>query len=739
LNQDLAFAPQGRAPAPRADLPALAPAAAAATSGRMPYQLPQLDLATLLRIVREWRWLILAAAVLGIVAGILVTLMTTPLYRTWVTLEANPPSVQVLEEGKELDDSNLANWDFIATQVGLLESRAVAERTAQDLNLASNPAVVGTGGTVEERMKAATSVVAGGIEVDTPEEGTLIRFSYTSSDPQLAAAIANGHAEAFISSGLQRRFESSAYARQFLERQIAKTRADLEKSERQLAQYAQAQGIISIGGGGTSGGSGTPEAGSSLQGDSLASLNKALADATARRVAAEGAYRAAAASGPTSDVNNSTQTLRQTRAALEAEYADKRTLMKPEHPEMMSLRSRIDALSQQIAREGAQVTAGRSNTLAQEYRAAAAAERALQSRVAALKGEVLDLRGRSVRYAILQREVDTNRGLYDALLQRYKEIGVAQGVGTTPVTIVDRAEVPAGPFKPNLPMNLLAGLSLGLIGGIGAAVGLELLRDTIRTRDDLRTKLGLACLGQIPKRLGKGDFVEDLKDPGSAVSEAYSATAAALRFTTEQGVPRTLMITSTTPAEGKSSSALALAQNFARRGYTVLLVDADLRKPSFRAADEEIGLTKLLTNDEPLLSHTAPTQFENLSLLPCGPIPPNPADLLSTSRFALLLEEALGQFQLVIIDSPPVLGLADAPLIANACRNVLYVVESGATRTRQAAEALNRLEASGAHLVGGLLTKAVEPEGGYGYYNYRYGRLDNRRERIAMIPHRQDA
>jgi polysaccharide biosynthesis transport protein len=188
LNQDLAFAPQGRAPAPRADLPALAPAAAAATSGRMPYQLPQLDLATLLRIVREWRWLILAAAVLGIVAGILVTLMTTPLYRTWVTLEANPPSVQVLEEGKELDDSNLANWDFIATQVGLLESRAVAERTAQDLNLASNPAVVGTGGTVEERMKAATSVVAGGIEVDTPEEGTLIRFSYTTPRPSSAPA-----------------------------------------------------------------------------------------------------------------------------------------------------------------------------------------------------------------------------------------------------------------------------------------------------------------------------------------------------------------------------------------------------------------------------------------------------------------------------------------------------------------------------------------------------------------------
>jgi capsular exopolysaccharide synthesis family protein len=171
----------------------------------------------------------------------------------------------------------------------------------------------------------------------------------------------------------------------------------------------------------------------------------------------------------------------------------------------------------------------------------------------------------------------------------------------------------------------------------------------------------------------------------------------------------------------------------------VLLVDGDLRKPSFKAANEDIGLTKLLTNDEQVIGHTAPTQFENLSLLPCGPIPPNPADLLATPRFRMIVQEALAHFQMVIVDSPPVLGLADAPLIADACRNVLFVVESGATRTRQAAEALNRLEVAGAHLVGGLLTKSTENEGGYSYYNYRYGKLDDQREKIAMIPHHQDA
>lgn len=638
------------------------------------------------------------------------------------------------EEGER---QAVQSWDFIATQVGLLQSRAVAERTAQDLNLVANSAVAGTEGQVPERLARATTAVASGLNVTMPEEGTLIRYSYTSADPQLAATIANGVADSFINAGLQRRFESSAYARQFLERQINKTRGDLEKSEQALARYAQAEGIISLGGS-RQGGSSSPEAGNSLQGDSLSALNAALAQATARRVAAEGAFPAAAASGPGSAVTNSTSGLRTARAQLEAEYSEKRASLQPEHPEMISLRQRIDELGQQISREAAQVSAGVNNTLGAEYRGAVAAEQALQGRVNALKGQVLDLRGRSVRYGILQREVDTNRSLYDALLGRYKEIGVAGGIGTSPITIVDRAEPAATPFKPNLPRNLLAGLALGLVGGLGAAVGLDLLRDTIRTREDMRSKLGLACIGQIPKRQTKSDFVEDLKDPGSLVSEAYSATAAALRFTTEHGAPRTMMVTSTSPAEGKSSSALALAQNFARRGINVLLVDADLRKPAFRAANEDIGLTKLLTTDDELLDHVAPTQFGNLSLLPCGTLPPNPADLLGTARLGMIIEEALQHFQMVIVDSPPVIGLADAPLLAHTCRNVLFVVESGKTRTRQAAESLNNLEAAGAHLIGGLLTKATEADGNYSYYNYRYGQLSDKRERIALIPHHQE-
>jgi polysaccharide biosynthesis transport protein len=692
------------------------------------------DLATLLRILHDWRWLILGAVALGLAGAIVATLLTKPLYRAWVTLEVNPPTVEILDEKSREAASGPSLFDFVVTQVGLLSSRTLAERVAQDLNLASDPQFVGTEGDAATRLKIATAKVAGGLSVQAPEDGQLIRFAYVSDSPQLAATVANGLAENFISSGLQRRFEASTYARTFLQQQIAKTRRDLERSERQMVQYAQQQGIIDT----EKEGAGASDAGS-LQGASMVALNSALAEATARRVQAEAAYRQAQLAANSAEVNESTQALRQSKAALEAEYQEKRTLMKPGHPDMLSLRSRIQELDRQIASERTQVASGRTNTMLAEYRGALSAERALQIRVAQLKGSVLDLRGRSIQYNILQREVDTNRGLYDALLQRYKEIGVAGGIGTTPVSIVDRAEVPGGPYKPNLSFNLLVGLAVGLIGGIAAAIALEILNDTVKSREDVRNKLHLACLGAIPKRHGKGSVVEDLIDPTSPLSEAYSAVLAALRFSTATGAPRTLLVTSSRAAEGKSSSALALAQNHARRGARVLLVDADLRRPAFKAATKGKGLTKLLTNEEPIGEHIVNTQHSNLWLLPSGPIPPNPADLLSTPRIKQIIAEAAAQFDMVVVDGPPMLGLADASLLASACRNAMLIIESGKTRTRAAREAVERIGAAGAHIVGATLTKSAEEASHYGYRLYQYTAVADKKSQIVLISQQDEA
>lgn len=691
------------------------------------------DVSRIARILREWKLLIAAAVILGLALGVLATLLTTPEYRATVVLEVNPPAVEIMDGEREQTSGGVNSWDFIQTQIGLLRSRTLAQRVAEDLNLVNDPAFATQETDTKTRLNQATSVVAENLTIDDRSEGQLIRFEYVSESPQRAAEIANAYAAAFINSSLQRRYEASAYARSFLERQIAKTRADLESSERQLVGYAQAQGIIDT----SSGKDGSPGGdASSLQGQSLVALNDALAAATARRVAAEGAYRQAVATGATAEATESAGPLRQSRAALEAEYQEKRTLMKPDHPEMVSLRSRIEELSRQISRETSVASSGRANSLLADYRAALAAERALQGRVAGLKGQVLDLRGRSIQYTILQREVDTNRALYDALLQRYKEIGVAGGIGAAPVSIVDRADVPAAPFKPNLMWNVLAGLIFGLVMGLVAAIALDFLHDTVKTRSDVRQKLGLACLGAIPKRMRKGTtLLEELEDSGSPVSEAYSTLATSLRFTTEQGAPKVMMITSSRAAEGKSSTALALATIYARRGKSVLLLDADLRRPAFRSGTDKLGLTKLLTTSDKVTDHVCPTQFENMWLLPSGPIPPNPADLLSTSRFQTVVQEAASQYDMVIIDSPPVLGLADAPLLAAVAEHVLMVIESGRTRTAAAVETINRLRAAGASLLGATLTKSTEEKSAYGYgpYGYSYRALDKDRRDTVLL------
>jgi len=698
-----------------------------------------LDFPTLLRILHHWRWLVIGAIGVGLAGAILMSLLTKPVYRASVTLEANPPAVAVSDEQTREQDSQATNGsDFVATQVGLLGSRAVAERTAQELNLANNPDVVSQNADSSQRLNAATGMVQGGLKVVAPDQGQLIKFSFDSTSPQLAALVANGVADSFINTSLQRRYEASAYARNFLERQISKTRGDLEKSERAVVEYAQQQGIITTGGStGPDGKAVSNSDTNSLQGESLVQLNSALAAATARRVAAEGAYRQALATGPTSEVNTSVQPLRQQLATLQSEYQQKREFMKPEHPEMVSLQSQINELQRQISTQAAQASSGRINGLLADYRGALSAEQALQARVAQLKGDVLNLRGRSIQYTILQREVDTNRSLYDALLQRYKQIGVAGGVGMAPVSIVDRAEVPTFPVKPNVMLNLLLGLGVGLIGGMGAAVGLEFMNDTIKTREDIRKKLSLPCLGTVPKTAARDSFIDDLKNPTSMVSEAYSAIVAALRFSTEEGMPKVLLVTSTRSGEGKSSSALAIAQNFARRERRVLLIDSDLRKPAFKTTSDRVGLSKLLTASDTLAQHIVETQHRNLWLLPSGPLPPNPADLLSTGRIRKIIAEAKEAFDLVVLDGPPTLGLADAPLLAAAAGSALFVVESGKTRTRSAIEALNRLEATGTRIVGAMLTKSQDNRDGYGYAGYGYGygagRGINRTE-ILMIP-----
>jgi capsular exopolysaccharide synthesis family protein len=705
-----------------------------------------LNLANLLRIASEWRWIILGAVAVGIAIALVMTLLQTPMYRSQAVLEMNPPAVQVLGQGKGDMPMVSSERDFLPTQYGLLKSRSLAERVAQELNLGANPAFAPPEADRAVRNRIAAGRLMGGFNVNPVPNSRLVNITYSAEDPALAARIANAYADSFINANLERRYESSSYARRFLQQQINRLKGELENTERRLVAYAQQQGLIaapSSGGGGGEGAQGGGGGGGSLTGASLGTLNTALADATTRRIAAEERYRSSLNANQTAEINDRIAPLRNQQAALQSEYQEKLTTFRPDYPDMVRLRTRLDAVERTIQAETTRTAGGRSNTYLAEFRAAANEERTLQGRVNALKGAVLDERGRSIQYNILQRELDANRGLYDALLQRYREIGISGGVGTNTVSIVDRAEPAGAPYTPDLTLNLLIGAALGFMVGALAALGLDILNDVIKTPDDVRQKLGLASLGMIPQKAGNAPFMDDLKDRTSAVSEAYFSLSSALQFTSETGTPKSLLITSSRAAEGKSSTTLALAQNFARLGNRVLLVDADLRKPAFvTGLDSGEGLSKLLTNSDPLSAHVLDTEFENLTLLPCGPLPPNPAELLASTRLKAVIAEAMQQYDLVIVDGPPVLGLADAPLLASVCRATLLVVESGKTRTRAALDAVGRLRGAGANLVGAVLTKYRARAHGYGYgYSYepyRYGGIGSREREIKLIARREE-
>jgi capsular exopolysaccharide synthesis family protein len=315
------------------------------------------------------------------------------------------------------------------------------------------------------------------------------------------------------------------------------------------------------------------------------------------------------------------------------------------------------------------------------------------------------------------------------LLQRLKEVGVQGGVGTNNVTVVDPALTPGGPYKPNLTQNLQLAAVLGLMLGIGLAFFLEYLDDTLRTPEDMERLTHLPVLGVIPlmkTRKAKDETVLGLishLDARSSFAEAYRSVRTALQFSTREGAPRQIVITSTSAQEGKSTTALALAINFAQTGRSVLLIDADLRNPSvhkFIGTDNSRGLSNYLSSDLPALGVVRTTTIPNLYVIPAGPLPPNPVELLSGPKLRGLLAELGDRFPHIVMDAPPVLGIADALVLGNQVGSVLFVVAAGGTRKAHAKAALKRLRQAGVVPIGALMTKVNLRHGMYVYESTYY-------------------
>lgn len=702
-----------------------------------------IDLRRLWHIVLKRWWILAGALAVALVLGVVVTLLSTPIYRASATIQIDREAAQVVDVEGVLPAENMYSaQEFYQTQYGLLKSRSLGQRVVTALRLAQDPLFIEdnrrstdakplteqSGESAVERNRKAVNQLLDNLRVTPTINSRLVTISYDSADPELAQAVVNSITETFIATNLERRFEASSYARRFLEERIEQLRARLEESERELVAYASNQQIINIPSASATSDGGANR-GRSLIASSLEALNASLAEARTSRIAAEERWRAAQAStglGLSEVLSSPTiQALREQRAELTARRQELLERFQPEYPSVQQLQAQITELDRQLAAEAGDVR----RSLQGQYASAAAAERSIQGEIDALKAQALDLDQRSIRYNILQRELDTNRTLYDGLLQRYREIGIAGGVGTNNVSVVDRADLPVKPVAPRPLINLaLAGL-LGLLLGAAIIFVLEFLDESLRVPADIEAKLNLPLLGSVPLLPSAAALAQAERDPRSGFSEAYHSVRSALQFARPGGMVRTLLVTSSQPAEGKSTSSVAIARAFARMGKSVLLVDGDLRNPSLHkmlGGANRAGFSSALAGSD-LNDLLQPTEQEHLTLLPSGPRPPSPADLLSSQALPDVLDRLAEHFDLVIIDGPPVMGLADATLLGNAVEGVLFISGAGIVRRGTALRALERLKGAGADILGGVLERFDSKRanlGGYGYeytYSYDYG------------------
>ena len=693
------------------------------------------DIWDIFRVLSRWWWVIALITLVSLLVTFYVVSQTTPVYMASSTIEVKQQERQIFDQDSDVENF-VVDSEFFNTQIELLRSDTLAGDIIDQFNLTSDPEFTTLEGAREDRRTKAISAFANKLRVGAVGRSRLIKVSFEHTNPKKARDISNAVTDSFVTYNLERKYNATSYARDFIEDRLKSTKDILEQSERELVKYAANNDLVTVQ---DSQGNVSP---GFLASESLVALNSELLNARTKRIELEQKYNIAKDQKGTVSVSDGRvlTDLRRTHTELTAEYIEKSATYVPEFPAMVELQSRIDYIAQQIETETSFLQGKGLSTLKAEYDIALGSEQDLRNRFVALKNSFGNIRDKSVEYNILKREVDTNRSQYDALLQRLKEVSIADDIGSNLISLVDAAETPQRPFKPRVLLSLLIAGFMGSLFGTALVFAFEFIDDRIKSPDDVKSKLGSVVMGVIPvakdilktgktlnqdidESKGLRRITEVLSEPSSAVAEAYASLRTNLQFSGPDGGPRVIHITSTRSGEGKSVSSLGLALRYAGLGDKVLLIDADMRLPTFKhGVQDSIGLSGLLTSRESIDDNILATAYDNLYLLPSGANVPNPSEILSTYRLGEILDHLRSQYSYVIVDSPPVMGLADAPILASNCDASLLVVEGASTRTPSVKATIDRLLVSGIKVLGIVITKYTQQtKGYYNYYQYSYG------------------
>ncbi|MFW5634330.1 MAG: GumC family protein [Erythrobacter sp.] len=681
------------------------------------------------------RWLIGGTLAAALLLGFVATLLMTPIYKATASVRVSPWGNMIVE-GQELQTPLMSASEidnFLSTQVEVVESRSMAEIVAAALEPSTIATLLGAeidrerpaGADDEEwareKARLAGEVLHAGISADIPTAAMILTISYNSDDPVLAAQIVNQYLEAFAQADTRRNLDSNAYAREYLLEQIDLVRQRLREAERSANIYARNAGIIAQSAGEEG------EGGATVTTSNLARINETAADARARRISAEQKWQAVRDLDPLRvpevQASAAVQSLLGERAKLNGELSVLRQRYDDQYPVIADIKSRIALLDEEIDRAARDI----KDAIRSEYDIARRQEAALRAELNAVTEDALVEQDETIRYDELQREASSLRLQLNALLERYNSLTTAANVQSGSITPLDRATVPTEAVSPSMFRNMLIALVLGAGFAGGLALVREIFVDQLRRPEDVEERLGLTLLGMTP-HVRNEELENQGSDNFSSLMESYSSIRSALDYTIGRD-GAVVQLTSSQPSEGKSTTSLILAELFARMGRKTLLIEADLRRPSIHSligiGRPEIGLTEVLLGrasfDDAKVDHV----HTNLTILPVGQVPPDPVVLLSSGHMQGLIENVRNEYSVVIIDTSPVLGLADAPEIARLVDLTVFVVEANRTSLGQARSAVGRLQKVGARIAGAVLTKYKPLEAGvdYSYKEYyRYGR-----------------
>jgi succinoglycan biosynthesis transport protein ExoP len=709
------------------------------------------------KVLYKRRWVGMTAFLLIVGSVTVYTFTATPIFEAKTRLLIETENQNVVSF-KAVVDEDQTKLDYYQTQYNILQSRALARRTVDELKLwtiqpfggaANNgfslkAAVLGapaaaiglisrTFGGGDEKPDAnaipdadetadqsrAIDTFLAHLTVAPIRNSRLVDLKYELTDAALATRVVNALAKNYIEQSLEYKFVASKEASDWLGQRLGEQRKQVEDAETKLQRYREQNDAISL------------KDRENIVVQKLSDLTTAVTQAKTERFQKEALYnqlqslRGNAAqldTFPAILANAFIQQQKVELAQLQTQAAQLGEKLGPNHPDMVKVRSAIQLSQAKLDGEIGKVVQAVKN----EYLTALAKENSLAGALNAQKGDALAMNRKAIDYGVLDREVQSSRQLYDSLLQRAKETGVSTELKTSNIRVVDRAEKPLKPVSPQKAMNLLLGLLGGTVFACGLVFFFEYMDSRIKTPDEIKVHLGLPHLGLLPALSRKAEDAYPLVNNGVPpnFSEAFRGIRTNVLFSSAQEGSRSIVVTSTAPGEGKSMVASNLAISLAQAGQRVLLIDADMRKPKSHeifAITQEPGLSNVLVGNAKASESVRKSTVSGLWVLPAGRIPPNPAELVGSPRFRDFIASLKDHFDWVIIDTPPVMAVTDAAVIAHHASGVLFVIGAEMTSRHAAKRALDQLEQANARFVGAVLNRVDLENHGY-YYSQYYRR-----------------